>query len=144
MEDVEPMSRTYISGYPNHPPEWYWTHGLHDACIEGVETFAFPFDYGRFVRDKYKYNRNLMVLKINAKGALYDQSVREIRFYDYTVLNDRVDLKGRNQVWWLSDTLVDHGNYYTLKIELQDLDSYPEDFTFEIKFERAEVDRNKK
>ena len=133
--------RIYISSHPDNPPEWYWVSGLHDACIVGVETFEFPFDYNKFVGEKNKYNRNLFAIKINAKGALYDNTVKEIRFFNYKVLTDQITLIGRKKIWWMADKLVDHGDYYTLEIELQDFDSDPEDFTYKIKFERAEVDR---
>ena len=133
--------RIYISSHPDNPPEWYWVSGLHDACIVGVETFEFPFDYNKFVGEKNKYDRNLFAIKINAKGALYDNTVKEIRFFNYKVLTDQITLIGREKIWWMADKLVDHGDYYTLEIELQDFDSYPEDFTYKIKFERAEVDR---
>ena len=133
--------RIYSSSYPDNPPEWYWVSGLHDACIVGVESFEFPFDYNKFVREKNKYNRNLFAVKIKAKGALYDKTVKEIRFFNYKVLTDQITLIGREKIWWMADKLVDHGDYYTLEIELRDLDSDPEDFTYKIKFERAEVDR---
>ena len=133
--------RIYISSHPDNPPEWYWVSGLHDACILGVETFEFPFDYNKFVGEKNKYNRNLFAIKINAKGALYDNTIKEIRFFNYKVLTDQITLIGRKKIWWMADKLVDHGDYYTLEIELQDFDSDPEDFTYKIKFERAEVDR---
>ena len=133
--------RIYISSHPDNPPEWYWFSGLHDACIVGVETFEFPFDYNKFVGEKNKYDRNLFAIKINAKGALYDNTVKEIRFFNYKVLTDQITLIGREKIWWMADKLVDHGDYYTLEIELQDFDSDPEDFTYKIKFERAEVDR---
>ena len=133
--------RVYISNYPDNLPEWYWISGLHDACILDVEAYEFPFDYKKFVGEKNKYNRNLMTLKINAKGALYDNTVKEIRFFNYKNLTDHISLEGRKKVWWLADRLVDYGSYYTLEIDLQDFDSNPEEFTFKIKFERAEVDR---
>ena len=133
--------RIYISSHPDNPPEWYWVSGLHDACIVGVETFEFPFDYNKFVGEKNKYDRNLFAIKINAKGALYDNTIKEIRFFNYKVLTDQITLIGRKKIWWMADKLVDHGDYYTLEIELQDFDSDPEDFTYKIKFERAEVDR---
>ena len=133
--------RIYSSSHPDNPPEWYWVSGLHDACIVGVESFEFPFDYNKFVGEKNKYNRNLFAVKINAKGALYDNTVKEIRFFNYKVLTDQITLIGRNKIWWMADKLVDHGDYYTLEIELQDFDFDPEDFTYKIKFERAEVDR---
>ena len=131
----------YCSSYPEIPPEWYWVSGLHDACIIGVETFEFPFDYNKFVREKDNYNRNLITLRINAKGAIYDNTVKEIRLFNHKILTEDITLEGREKVWWLADRLVDHGEYYTLEIDLQDFDSYPEEFTFKIKFERAEVDR---
>ena len=133
--------KAYTSNYPDNPPEWYWVSGLHDACIVGVESFEFPFDYNKFAGEKNKYIRNLFSLKINAKGALYDNTVKEIRFFNYKVLTDQITLIGREKIWWMADKLVDHGYYYTLEIELQDFDSDPEDFTYKIKFERAEVDR---
>lgn len=131
--------KTYISSHPDNPPEWYWISGLHDACIVGVESFEFPFDYNKFAGEKNKYNRNILTLTINAKGALYDNTVKEIRFYNYKILTDRISLEGREKVWWLADRLVDHDSYYTLEIDMQDFDSDPEDFAFKIKFERAEV-----
>ena len=121
--------------------EWYWVGGLHDACIVGVETYEFPFDYNKFFGKKNKFDRTLLILKINSKGAIYDNTVREIRLFNYEILTDNISLEGRDKVWWLADRLVDHGNYYTLETDLQDFDSEPEDFTFKIKFERAEVDR---
>ena len=121
--------------------EWYWVGGLHDACIVGVETYEFPFDYNKFIVKKNKFDRNLLILKINSKGAIYDNTVKEIRLFNYEILTDNISLEGRDKVWWLADRLVDHGNYYTLETDLQDFDSEPEDFTFKIKFERAEVDR---
>ena len=133
--------KVYISNYPDNTPQWYWIDGLHDACIIGVELFEFPFDYNKFVGEKNKYNRNLITLRINAKGALYDNEVKEIRLFNYRILTEDISLEGRDKVWWLADRLADHGNYYTLEIDLQDFDSDPEEFTFKIKFERAEVDR---
>ena len=134
-------SNVYRSNYPDNYPEWYWVSGLHDACIVGVESLEFPFDYTKFVREKEDYNRNLITLKIDAKGAIYDNTVKEIRLFNYEVLSADISLEGRKQIWWLADRLVDHGDYYTLEMDLQDFDSDPEEFIFKIKFERAEVDR---
>lgn len=135
------QGKVYISNYPDNPPEWYWISGLHDACIIDTEVFEFPFDYNKYVGEKVENNRNLITLRINAKGALYDNEVKEIRLFNYSVLTEDISLEGRDKVWWLADRLVDHGNYYTLEIDLQDFDSDPEEFTFKIQFERAEVDR---
>lgn len=134
-------SREYISLYPENTPEWYWISGLHDAGIVGVESFEFPFDYNKFIGAKSKYNWNLLVLKINAKGALYDNSVEEIRLYNYKILTPDISLEGRKTIWWLADRLSEQDDHYILEIDLQDFDSFPEDFTFKIKFDRAEVKR---
>lgn len=133
-------ARIFHSSYPENPPEWYWIHGLHDACIIEAEAYEFPFDYKEFVKAKNKYSRNCMTLRLNCAGAMYDR-IKEIRLFNYKVLSDNVSLEGRKKIWWLADKLVDCGEYYTLEIELQDFNSEPEDFTFKIKFERAEVDR---
>ena len=127
--------------YASHYPDWYWATGLHDAGIVGVESFEFPFDYNKFVGEKSKYDRNLLVLKINAKGALYDTSVEEIRLYNYKILTPDISLEGRKTIWWLADRLSENENHYILEIDLQDFNALPEDFTFKIKFERAEVKR---
>lgn len=134
-------NKVYISNYPDNPPEWYWVNGLHDAYIISVETFEFPFDYHKFAGEKNKYNQNLIVIRINAKGALCNNDVKEIHLYNYKILNENISLKNRNKIWWLADRLVDYGDYYTLEIDLQDFNAEPEEFTFKIKFERAEVSR---
>lgn len=133
--------KVYTSQYPDNPPEWYWVSGLHDACIVGVETFEFPFDYNKFVGEKNQWTRNLFALKIDAKSALYDSDVREIRLFNYKVLTSDISLANRKKVWWLADRLTDNGDHFVLEIDLYDGDGWPEEFTFQIKFERAEVDR---
>ena len=133
------MAIKYSSSHPEDPPEWYWVGGLHDAGITGAETFEFPFDYNKFNGQKSKYNRNLLKLTIDSKSALYDTSVHEIRFYNYQILTPDISLENRKTIWWLSDRLIENDNDFVLEIDLQDFDSYPEDFTFKIRFERAEV-----
>lgn len=133
--------KVYASSYPDNPPDWYWVNGLHDACIVNVEYFEFPFDYNKFVGNKNSYDRSLMLLKINASGALYEQDIKEIKFFNFKIITNNIELQGRNKVWWLADRLTEKDGHYYLEIDLQDFDSYPEDFTFEIKFDRAEVVR---
>ena len=133
--------KVYISSYPDNPPNWYWVDGLHDACIESVECFEFPFDYNKYNGKKNSYDRNLMLLRINASSALFDQSVKEIKLFNFQILTKNIELQGRKMVWWLADRLTEKDGHYYLKIDLQDFDSSPEDFTFEIKFDRAEVVR---
>ena len=136
-----PRGKVYTSSYPEDTPEWYWTDGLHDACILDVEYFEFPFDYNKYVR-KTLMTKNLLLLKMDASGALYDKDVKEIKLFNFEILTKDIDLRGRKQVWWLADRLTEKDGQYYLEIDLQDFDSFPEDFTFEIKFDRAEVVRN--
>ena len=133
--------KVYTSSYPDNPPDWYWVNGLHDACIVDVEYFEFPFDYNKFVGNKNSYDRNLMLLKINASGALYEKDIKEIKLFNFKIITNNIELQGRKKVWWLADRLTEKDGHYYLEIDLQDFDSYPEDFTFEIKFDRAEVIR---
>ena len=133
--------KVYTSSYPDNPPDWYWVNGLHDACIVDVEYFEFPFDYNKFVGNKNSYDRNLMLLKINASGALYEQDIKEIKLFNFKIITNIIELQGRKKVWWLADRLTEKDGHYYLEIDLQDFDSFPEDFTFEIKFDRAEVIR---
>lgn len=62
----------------------------------------------------------------------YNKFVGEKNIYNRNLITLRINANG---------ALVDHGKYYTLEIDLQDFDAYPEEFSFKIKFERAEVDR---
>ena len=112
-------SREYMSHHPDNPPEWYWINGLHDAGIMSVEAFEFPFDYNKFAGEKSKYNRNLLILKINAKSALYDSSVEEIHLYNYKILTTDISLENRKTIWWLADRLIEQDNHYILEIDLQ-------------------------
>ena len=84
--------RRFCTEYPKNPPEWYWESGLHDACIIGVDTYEFPFDYNVYSGTKGKYDYNALILKIDAEGALYDNRVQEIRLYNYKILSGGIDL----------------------------------------------------
>ena len=135
------MTKKCSAQCPETPPDWYWVKGLHDACITEVETFDFPFDYNKFIGEKSKNNRNLMKLKVDSKGAIYDTTIKEIYFYNYKILTPDISLENRKNIWWLSDRLSEVDGGFVLEIDLQDFDAYPEDFTFKIKFDRADVKR---
>lgn len=134
-------TKVYSAHYSDNPPEWYWVMGFHDAGITAVELFEFPFDYHKFEGQKSNHNRNLFKLKIDSKGAIYDNSVKEILLYNYKVLTPDISLEDRKVIWWLSDRLIENGDYFVLEIDLQNFNSDPENFTYKIKFERAEVIR---
>ena len=130
-----------LDGYNEKFPDWYWKDGLHDACIVGVDTYEFPFDRNINTGEKNSYDRNLLTLHIDASGALCDGTVKEIRFYNYKILSDDVDLQKRKKAWWLYDSLSHANGHWVLEIHMEDCDSSPKHFTFKIKFDRAEVDR---
>ncbi len=138
--------RIFYTEYPDNPPEWYWESGLHDACIIGVETYEFPFDYDKYTAEKNKYDRNMLSLRIDAKGALYDSRVKEIRFYNYKLVPESVDLVSlepseKNKVWWLADQLTEHNGKYEFDILLEICVPHQKQFHFKLRFDRAEVDR---
>jgi len=135
------MTRRYYSEHPEQLPDWYWTPGLHDACITGFCSCEFPFDYSRLLKGKGQYDRNCLTLQIDAKPALYPSTIREIRFFNFTVLSQKIKLDEQRKVWWMADRLRKDGKRYILELDLLDPRSKPADFTLQIKFERAEVDR---
>lgn len=131
-------NRDTLSDNVNSTPEWYWSLGLHDAQITSIEEMEFEFDYEQLIADKKGYNSNLLTLKIDAEGAIYDQAVTQIRLFNYKILSGNIPKDSKKEVWWLGDILDCHDGYYTLDI----------DWTYcrltenvKIKFERAEVDR---
>lgn len=138
--------RIFYTEYPENPPEWYWESGLHDASIIGVDTYEFPFDYDKYTAKKNKYDRNVLSLRIDAKGALYDSRVKEIRFYNYKLLPESVDLMSlepseKNKVWWLADQLTEQNEKYELDILLEICVPHQRQFHLKLRFDRAEVDR---
>ena len=138
--------RIFYTEYPENPPDWYWNNGLHDASIIGVDTYEFPFDYDKYTAKKNKYDRNVLSLRIDAKGALYDSRVKEIRFYNYKLLPESVDLMSlepseKNKVWWLADQLTEQNEKYELDILLEICVPHQRQFHLKLRFDRAEVDR---
>lgn len=138
--------RVFYTEYPKNPPEWYWESGLHDACIIGMDTYEFPFDYNKYTAEKSKYDRNMLTLKIDAKGAMYDFRVKEIRFFNYNILSESVDMTSikspdKNKVWWLADQLTENNGKYELDILLEICVPCQKQFHFKLRFDRAEVDR---
>jgi hypothetical protein len=47
--------------------------------------------------EKNKYDRNMLSLKIGDTGALFDSRVKEIRFYNYKILPESIDLTGKSK-----------------------------------------------
>ena len=47
----------------------------------------------KYKGDKSKYDRNILTLKISTTAALYDKTVKEIRFFNYKTLSADIPLK---------------------------------------------------
>ena len=124
--------------------DWYWVTGLHDALITNVEELNLPFDYKEFVTKKNNYDRNVLILMINAKNALFDQKVKEIRLFNYKILDCDEVFKKHKSAWWLGDDLYKENEHYVLDIYLCDTDNCAFEYSLKIKFERAEVIRKEK
>ena len=109
-------------------PQWYWLRGLHDALVLGVETQEFAYDV-----TQVKPVRNCMVIRLDARGALFDTSVTAIRLYNYKVLRG-TELKG---CYWMQDWLRREKDKFILDITALEED----DFLYSVRFDFAEVER---
>lgn len=115
----------------NSLPEWYWTHGLHDANI--ISTA------------KKESNRNpedhCLIFKIDCEGAMFETDITEIHFYQYKVITEDFNLSWLNGGWWLSDELVKKGDRYLLDLKFDTAKCKTKHLV--IAFKRAEVIREK-
>jgi hypothetical protein len=114
----------------NQFPEWYWTHGLHDANI--VSVMKKESDWNP--RD------NCLILKIDCDGALFETDITEIRFYNYKIKTSDFDVNLLNGGWWLSDEVVKKGDHYLLDLKFDTAKCKTKHL--EITFSRAEVIRD--
>ena len=122
-------------------PEWYWTSGLHDACIINIEPQESEIDYSQPKENRVK---NTLSVKIDASNALFDISVKEIVLINYKIITGNIELMGKKKIWWIRDRIqkIDNDYYhYELQIDLRDFDSDPEVFTVVIRFGNALVKR---
>lgn len=93
----------------NSFPLWYWSRGLHDAKIVYAEKKESKWD---------PLDKNL-VLKIDCDGALFEDSITEIRFKRIKIKPEDFDINLLNEGWWLSDELSVKGNHYLLDLKFQ-------------------------
>ncbi len=113
----------------NRLPEWYWTHGLHDANIISVTK----------KESSWNPDDNCLILKIDCEGALFEADITEIRFYNYKIKTSDFDISWLNGGWWLSDELSKHDNRYLLDLKFDTAKCKTKHL--EITFHRAEVIR---
>ena len=92
-------------------PDWYWTNGLHDAIIERVAFHSLPYDYT--LKNPI---RNELVICIDASQSMFEQSIRQICFYNCKIENT-IDLDSLSGAWWINDVLS-YDNKWRLTINL--------------------------
>lgn len=110
-------------------PEWFWTHGLHDANI--VSAMIKESDWNP--------TDNCLILKIDCGGALFEADIIEIRFYNFKILTSDFDINSLNGGWWLSDELTQKGDHYFLELRFDTIKCKTR--RMEIRFHKAEVIR---
>ncbi|MBQ9746876.1 MAG: hypothetical protein IJW21_08655 [Clostridia bacterium] len=115
-------------------PSPYWPQGLHDAVIIRLEELMLPYDY-----KQKNPMRNCLVLHLNSRMAMFDTKVKEIHLYNYKIISENTPPSSGS--WWLSDSLAEENGKYVLTIRLQNPETFPEEFAFTVRFEKAEVVR---
>lgn len=117
---------------------WYWEHGLHDAKILSASALELEPDWKALT---LRYN--CLELALDASGAMFDQKVQKITLYNYKLLTPDFDLGNLSGAWWFGDTLtVEADGKYRLELHYQVPGShYARDYTVEIRFSEAEVER---
>ncbi len=98
----------------------YWERGLHDAEILAAE----PLEDG-------------LMLRLDTRLAMFDTTVRAIRFRHCKVLTDR-DIIG---CWWLGDTLTREKGKYVLTVDL--MPPKGKSFSWSIRFVECEIARER-
>ena len=112
-------------------PEWYWSRGLHDAKIVSVEV----------KESDWNPKDNYLIFRINGHGAMFEQDIKEIRFYEFRFSKIEFDINSLNGAWWLHDEITEKSGEYHLLLEFDDKNCERE--TIKIIFKTAEVIRRK-
>ena len=110
-------------------PEWYWKRGLHDACIVKMSVREFAYDPMRRAS-------NCVELIIDASQAMFDTTIRTIKFFNCNILTPGIDIAG---MWWIRDSLHADGEKYVLEI---DLGSAKNQCNFVLRFSACEIERS--
>lgn len=118
-------------------PAWYWSRGLHDAAITGVDELELPVDWKAGIR-----RWNCLELALDCRGALFETNVPFIRFYNYKIISGDLNRLREPHTWWFSDELESDGKGYRLTILFESANS--DRFRLEIGFADAIVERKLK
>ena len=130
--------RKYASGdHSGQNPLWYWTRGLHDALILRTEAIDLSYDH-----TQRNPGRNCFQIHLDASRAMFDTSIRCIKFFNYKILLDDSSFGGYedggiNGCYWMQDILKYENGKYVLELTALGED----DFKFIILFDDAQVER---
>ena len=89
--------------------DWYWTKGLFDAVIQKIEIRDIPYDY-----TEKNPIRNCLTIYLDSQNAIYDTSIKELRFYNHKLITGDVSITG----WWKNDNLKDENGRFVLTIDI--------------------------
>lgn len=111
-------------------PSWYWSRGLHDARIISKSYYA--FDYINYSEIQYQ---NCIELKLDTTQAMFDTSIKAVRFYNCKEMTPDTDIES---LWWVRDDIAAINNKFIAKIELF---SQKRTYIYIVRFEHCEVER---
>ena len=116
----------------NIVPDWYWSHGLHDAIILSVSEI--PCQANRKIK-------NCLQFSLDSSHALMTQAIRKISFYNYKILTPEIDINELRQPWWMNDRLIRMPDgRYQLCIDLESTKRKHRHRQFCLEFEFADVE----
>ena len=108
-------------------PDWYWNKGLHDSKIICKTPISCP------EQNIYLF-RNCMEVRLDASSAMFDTTVKAIKFYNFKELTP-INIDG---FIWKFDELCRDGDKFLLKVHLF---FNSEDIEYVVRFCSCEVIR---
>lgn len=111
-------------------PQWYWDKGLHDATINSIELVLLDCDFA-----KKNPLRNYIIIEIDSRNALFDTSIKAIKFYNAKILSKNINYCNW---WWVDDSLKKQGEKYTITIHVATIKQVD---TLIIRFDDVEIVR---
>ena len=108
---------------------WYWNKGLFDAEIIKITQDYFQYDY-----TEKNPVRSCLTIELDAKAALYDTSVKQIKLYNSKVVSGNISVSG----WWKEDAIETANGKHTLTLVIA---TKGEDETLKISFEKCLIVR---
>lgn len=91
--------------------DWYWEKGLHDAEVLDIKKINFEYDY-----TQRKPRRNMLEIILDTRIALFDNSIKSIRFYNYKIIEGDENII---HSWWIKDEFWVEKGKNNLKIYLR-------------------------